>query len=253
LTGSKPGARAALQSVGAGGEYRQRMVPLASLLPLLGSTVVKALVVGQRPGPEVWGSFSEKFLGAILVEQAQTAATLARIEAKIDRMALAPYENAMRTGRTLLEQAQRAWRRPEDRERLLHEARMQYVQAVSAAPDRSTAADAQVYLGMTWLLLGSIEDTKATLAEAALTLFPFPEFASYPADRNAWKRDLTPGQRIWALVNPGAAYSYQQEHSQRQIEAGKPREERMMENLRAVQQARRLLGVSTKDAWIFGE
>jgi hypothetical protein len=96
------------------------------------------------------------------------------IEAKLDQLsvqvAVQPYMTAMRSGGTLLGQAQRGWRSPRDRQRLLHEARMQYVQAAAGAPDQATAVDAEVYLAMTWLLLGSLEDTRAILADAALTL-----------------------------------------------------------------------------------
>ena len=120
------------------------MLPLAFLLPALGSTAVRVLVSGSPPDAGAWGSFTEKLLGVLVVEQSRTSCDLARIEAKLDQLsvqvAVQPYVTAMRSGGMLLEQAQRGWRSPSDRELLLHEARMQYVHAASSAPDEATGS-----------------------------------------------------------------------------------------------------------------
>jgi hypothetical protein len=202
------------------------IVPLATLLPFFGSTLVKSLVSGRVPDADDWASSTEKLLTALVAEQthtsaerAQILADLARIEEKIDRMALASFEAAMHTGHALLRQAQRAWRRSDERDRLLQEARLQYTHAASSAPNPFTYTDAQAYLAATWLLLGSVEDTEATLAEAADALI---RVAGGPrsTDWDFWNLVRTLGRNAWSI----------------------------QDRLLKIQKTRQLLGVAPRDA-----
>jgi hypothetical protein len=176
---------------------------------------------------------------------------LARIEGKIDRIAAQPYETAMRSGRRLLEDAQRSWRSQADALLLLEQARLEFVAAAAAAPDDASAAEADVRVAMTWLLLGSGQDCRVALDEAAARLVtrsterpPQPTFSDVRAEamRTAsWdtrieiklRRDahlLVQRAKDWVL------YDWELDLAD------------AVETLAAVQQIRRRFGVTPEDA-----
>jgi hypothetical protein len=230
------------------------VAPFLVLLPLLGSSAVKSLLAGRPPDDDAWAAFTEKLLSALVSEQAQTARTLERIEAKLDRLASQTFEVSMGAGHALIRDAQRSWRQGDDANRLLHEARVQYLLAASAAPTDIDQADALVFVGMAWLLMGSPIDTRLALTQAAGLLEPIgrKDFvkpgtwqvleehrARFSVLERVWLRDVRGGEtsRYNEIV-----LELERHHDALRREA--------LFRLVFVQKGRRKLGVAKRDARI---
>lgn len=141
--------------------------PFSLVLTTLAHTAIRALIEGETPTAAAWAQATTAVLEALLAERPTTSATLERIEAKIDALRRSQFDHPFQAGLHFLVEAQPRWRKQEDRERALSEARSRFVDAATAATDDLAALVSYWYLALTWLLLRSPQDCLLYLARAA--------------------------------------------------------------------------------------
>ena len=140
---------------------------------------------------------------ALLGTQAEQAATLARIEAKVDALAMAP----MNTGRIQLVEAFDDGRSPEDSRARLHDARRNFQDALgySLAP-QLWVSFIQLHLCVTYVALGDLADARRALsgshvasARAALEVHdsPFSRPHLVRSDLMPFVNELGRARRNW--------------------------------------------------------
>jgi hypothetical protein len=106
-------------------------------------------------------------LAALVAQGNETNATLSRIEAKLDRLALQHFQHSYGAALNLLEEAMPEWRELAERERLIAEARNRLSDALAAAPDPLGKAVTEWYIGVAWLLSRSAPDCDRAMRRAA--------------------------------------------------------------------------------------
>lgn len=145
------------------------MIPVTAVIPLLGPAI-KLLTDGRGPGGE-WGAQVTNILSALLAQGEDTNTTLTRIEEKLDRLTLQSFQHSYRSALNLLEEASPEWRDPQERERLIAEARNRLSDALASAPDPLSKGVTEWYLGLAWLLSRSAEDCDRAMRRAADAAF----------------------------------------------------------------------------------
>lgn len=143
---------------------------VGSVLTSAASRMVTASITGRDMNSDDVASIATTLLQAVVAAQAQTNKSLAKIEAKLDAIRVAPFTSAMAAGQRLLQDAAPAHRTAQHRCQLLSEARTQFAIAVGSAPTPIAAAQAEVFYGLTWLGDGSVEDAIDAQSRAALLI-----------------------------------------------------------------------------------
>jgi hypothetical protein len=142
------------------------MIPATILIPIIGSAV-KLLAAGRAPDSGEWSGAVSSILAALVAQGNETNATLSRIEAKLDRLALQDFQHSYGAALNLLEEAMPEWRERAERERLIAEARNRLSDALAAAPDPLGKAVIEWYIGVAWLLSRSVPDCDRAMRRAA--------------------------------------------------------------------------------------
>jgi hypothetical protein len=153
---------------------------VGSVLTSAASRMVTASITGRDMNSDDVASIATTLLQAVVAAQAQTNESLAKIEAKLDAIRVAPFTSAMAAGQRLLQDAAPAHRTVQHRCQLLSEARTQFAIAVGSAPTPIAAAQAEVFYGLTWLGDRSVEDAIEAQSRAAL-LIEDEILATHPA------------------------------------------------------------------------
>src|SRR5688572_3750782 len=122
------------------------------------SPVVKAVIGGRSLGASDAGDMASSAMGqilsALLSGQDETARAMQRVEAKLDRLLVAPFRQEMETGYLNLREARPDHRLPADRTRLIDAAQQSFLRAIAVAPRPTDEVIPRVYVAMTWLLKG---------------------------------------------------------------------------------------------------
>lgn len=166
---------------------------LSTLTVQAGSALIGALLEGRSLNSSDASSLVTTLLKTIIAGQEKAESDLQRLEKKFDARARDPYESAMDAGSRLLSDAALPHRRPDDRERMLSDARLRFADAAgsSKAPDRRLDhARAEAMYGLTWLALGSPDDVALAFTRAAADLEEemLISFALTCRDEQAWER-----------------------------------------------------------------
>jgi hypothetical protein len=180
------------------------------------SPVVKAVIGGRSLGSadagEMASSAMGQILSALLSGQDETARALQMVEAKLDRLLVAPYRQEMETGYLNLREARPDHRLLADRNRLIDAAQQSFLRAIAVAPRPTDQVIPGVCVAMTWLLKGSPLDCLRNLDEASnvalgSTLTASARYAQPDASEVAALRTANTGLlgRARALVDSGVA------------------------------------------------
>lgn len=200
------------------------MEPFTSaVLTSLAGTAVKSLFTGSAPDGEAWAAAVTAVLSALMADRAATDRTLQRIEEKLDRAAAKTFDNPLRAGLRLLDDAQPHWRSPADRDRMLHDARNKFIDAVVAAPDSMSTALAEWHVALAWTLSRSVPDATAALERARHAVFKAALDArfdwAWPDDKEineSAQNSLTAVERAWHGF-AGLDMTERRRHAQRQL------------------------------------
>ena len=140
-----------------------------TIVPLLASTAIKALITGQAPDPNDWASAATEILKALVDQQPRTTDTLDRMEKKLDQVSQQPFRTAFGAGGTYLEAAAGADDHTEWRSNL-DKARDQFILALHATNTQQDPELARVIvewnLAMVYLLMGNPAQCRQELLKA---------------------------------------------------------------------------------------
>jgi hypothetical protein len=148
------------------------VLPFTVILGAFGPTAVKSLVSGQDLGPDAYGEVTSQVLSAVLAQQSDVAASLQRIETKLDALLVQDYEHTLGAAHRELDFASQPWREPVEREEALSKARDLFSRAAAATGgDAYRLGVAEWYLAVISILRARPMDARQSLrasAQAAL-------------------------------------------------------------------------------------
>lgn len=165
---------------------------LSSLTVQAGSALISALLEGRSLNSSDASSLVTSLLKTIIAGQEKAESDFQRLEKKIDARARDPYRNAMGAGRRHLTDATLPHRLPDERQRMLHDARRCFAEAAASVDEGPLLdhAHAEVMQGLTWLALGEPKDVAAAFARAAADLEDemLVSFALACRDEQGWEQ-----------------------------------------------------------------
>lgn len=140
----------------------------SAIIATLGGAAVKSILSGGiPPDAGTWGQIASTLISALLEADSSTANALSRVEAKVDEQRNLAYYGPLKAAKLHLRDASEPHRKKGARRKMLEQARVNVVEAISAAPDQLALARAQWTLGVIWLTLGDVEDSRAAMKRGA--------------------------------------------------------------------------------------